>query len=337
MVGTYFPVIFKRFRSFAGYIVLLLFSGHLMAQTDTLYVKSYYTNLVPRLLSNFKIQSTSFVTKSDTSFSSDYFSTGPQNFIGAEASYKWITVGYNFSFTKESSAANTDLRFSTSFKPLRIYLNYTSLKNLNYYRVTGIEEADTVFSSWQNNIALRNVGLKVDYILNNKKCYYSSSSSQAGRQLKSQGSFIFSSGVSYQDFDLRGLSDSASFHFHDLYSSDHFKTFRADLGLGYAYNWVLTKKLVIYLSDIPNIGFQQISTSEKPAADRHSTVSITNYVRAGAIYTWKNKFIGAYAYNSATAGKWTGFNYNNTYTSVQLHFGWILEDPKNRFRILRLV
>jgi len=310
-------------------LIVLLFAGQAAAQNDTLYVKSYYTNLVPRLMTNFKIHSTSFVTRSDTSFSSDCFSTGGQNFLGAEVSYKWATLGYSFGFDKSNAPTNTDLRLSTSFQPFRIYLNYTSLKNLNYYRVNGTEdETDTVFNSWQNTIELRNVGIKVDYIANNKKFYYSSSLSQVGRQLKSQGSFIVSSGISYQDFDLRGLPDSASSGFMKLYSADQFKTVKADLGVGYAYNWVLTKKLVIYVSEIPNIGFQQTQLFEQASAKRHSTVSLTNYFRAGVIYTWKNKFLGAYAYNSVTTGKWTGYHYNSTYTSLQLHFGMILDGPE---------
>jgi hypothetical protein len=307
---------------------LLVISGVAAAQTDTNYVKVYRNNLVPRVITNYKNQVTSFITKSDTSFSADYFATGGQNFIGAEVSYKWATLGYNVSFTRENSSANMDFRFSTAYKPFRVSANFTSLKNLNYYRVNGMDSIDTIFIARQNRISLRNVGLKVDYILNNNKFYYSPSISQVGRQLKSQGSFIISSGISYQDFDLRGLSDSASFNFHQLYQANRFKILRADLGFGYAYNWVLGKKVVIYISETPNIGVQMIKSSGNPDQNRHTTVSITNYVRAGVVFTWKNKFLGAYAYNAVTAGKWQGFNYNDMYTSVQLHFGMVLKAPK---------
>lgn len=318
-------------RIVAVLMLLVLSSEEIRAQTDTLYVKRYYNNLVPRILTNYKSQLTNFVTKSDTSYSADNFSTGAQNFIGAEVSYKWATLGYNFGFNKANSSTNRDIRFSTSYKAARIYLNYTHLKNLNYYRVEGLEQQDTLFNSKQHNISLRNVGLKVDYILNDKKFYYSSSLSQVGRQLKSQGSFIISSGVSYQDFDLRGLSDTASIHFHNLHDADHFKTFKADLGFGYAYNWVITDKLVIYISEIPNIGFQQIYASEDVKTNQRSTVSFTNYARVGVIYTWKNKFLGMYAYNAITTVRFPNYNYNNVYTSLQLHFGLILADPKSYF------
>ncbi len=322
----------KQFRSSFTLMVVLFISGFATAQIDTSYVKIYRNNLVPRLMTNYKNQITSFVTKSDTSFSADYFSTGAQNFIGAEVSYKWATLGYNFGFNRENSSANMDFRFSTAYKPFRVSANFTSLKNLNYCRVEGMDSIDTVFVARQKGISLRNVGLKVDYILNNKKFYYSPSISQVGRQLKSQGSFIISSGISYQDFDLRGLSDSASFNFHQLYDANRFKTIRADLGIGYAYNWVLGKKVVIYISETPNIGFQAIKFSGNPDQNRHVTVSFTNYVRAGVVFTWKNKFLGAYAYNSVTAGKWSDFNYNDVYTSFQLHFGMVLNAPKILYR-----
>jgi hypothetical protein len=324
-----YSVVFQKYLSGFFSILALLISGLASAQPDTSYVKIYRNNLVPRMMTNYKNQVTNFVTKSDTSFSADYFSTGAQNFMGAEVSYKWATLGYSFGFNRENSSANMDFRFSTAYKPFRFSANVTSLKNLNYYRVSGLDSLDTVFIARQKGISLRNVGLKVDYILNNKKFYYSPSVSQVGRQLKSQGSFIISSGISFQDFDLRGLSDSASFNFHQLYDANRFKTIRADLGAGYAYNWVLGKKVVIYISETPNIGVQTIYFSgNQEQGRRHTTVSLTNYFRAGVVFTWKNKFLGAYAYNAVTTGKWSGFNYNDVYTSLQLHFGMVLNAPK---------
>jgi hypothetical protein len=331
-----YSLVLKQVQSCFTFTVLLFISISVKAQTDTNYVKVYRNNLVPRGMTNYKTQVTSFILKSDTSFSADYFSTGEQNLIGAEITYKWVTLGYNVSFNRENSSANMDFRFSTAYKPLRVSANFTSLKNLNYYRVSGMDSIDTIFIARQKGISLRNMGLKVDYILNNKKFYYSPSISQVGRQLKSRGSFIISCGISYQDFDLRGLSDSASLNFHQLYQANRYKIVRADLGVGYGYNWVLGKKVVIYISETPNMGVQIIRSTGKPYQDRHTTLSITNYVRAGVVFTWKNKFLGAYAYNCVTAGKWAGFNYNDTYTSLQLHFGMVLNAPKvfSRIRLI---
>ena len=321
----------KSYKLFFNAVSLVLFTVQSTAQTDTLYVKKYRDNLVPRILTNYKNLSTNFITKSDTSYSADYFSTGGQSFIGIEIGYKWATLDYNFGFNKENSSTNTDLRLSTSFKPLRLQMNYTNLRNLNYYRVDGTEQKDTVFIARQHGISLRNAGIKVDYLFNHKNFSYSSSISQVGKQLISQGSFILSSGVSYQDFDLHGLSDSIGEKFFDRYHSDHFKTIKADIGFGYAYNWVLNKNFVISVSEIPNVGFQQITSSNSMSVNHHSTASITNYFRAGVIYTWHNFFIGMFAYNSITASKWMNYNYNNVYTSLQLHLGLVLDDPKHYF------
>jgi hypothetical protein len=311
-------------------LFLLVAVSTLAQRTDTLYIESYYNDLVPRVQSNFKVQTASFVTKTDTSFSADYFSTGGQGSVGGEVSYKWATLGYTFGFDRKNAATNTDFRFSTSWKPLRVTLNYTSLHHLDYYRVNLVsgeagasDEKDTVFRFRQHNITLRNAGLKVDYVLNSRRCYYSSSMGQYARQLRSQGSFIVSGGIFYQDFDLRGLTDTARSNFLAHYPDDHLQTIKADLGLGYAYNWVVTKRLVIGVSDIPNIGFQQIRIPGGDAKPQ-ATVSFTNYVRAGVTYTWKNRFAGVYAYNSVTAVRCNGYSHNNVYTSVQLHFGMVL-------------
>ncbi len=310
---------------------LFLLPVYVSSQTDTLYIKSYYNNLVPRFLYNYKNQMTNFAQLTDTSYSADYFVTGSQHFMGVDLGYKWATLGYNFTFDEKTSSTNTDLRFSTSYRLYNFQANYTELKNLNYYRVNGEDELDTVFKSRERKIRLRNFGFKVEYIFNHKKFCYSSVYSQGGRQLKSKGSFILSSGISYQDFDLRRLSDSTSIMFIDRYRANVVKSARIDVGPGYAYNWVVLKKrMVLSISEIPNIGFQQITSSKNgEEVSKRPTVSFTNYVRAGFIYTWNRLFGGASVYNSVTASKWNKFNYNNVYTSVQVYFGIVLDTPKS--------
>jgi hypothetical protein len=316
----------------AASLLLCLLPGQVHSQADTLYLQNYYNNLIPRVLTSFKSQSTQFVTSRDSSYAADHFSTGAQFFAGAELSYKWASIGYNYGFNPANSSSNTDLRFSTSYKPLRFQANYTSLRNLNYFRVNGPEQEDTVRFVQHHTIPLRNAGLKIDYIFNYKKCYYSSSVGQYGRQLRSRGTFLLSSGISWQDFDLKSLPDSAAQEFVKQYDADHFRTVRLDVGPGYGYNWVIKRNWVICISEIPNLGFQWVSTSTDNRRQQRMTVSFTNYVRSGVTYSWKNMFAGAYLYNSVTVSGWDGFNYNNVYTTCQLHFGVVLGDPEEYLR-----
>lgn len=308
-------------------------SLHTVAQTDTLYVKSYYNNVVPRFLYSYRNQVSSFVEQLDTSYSADRFTTGNQHFMGGDIGYKWITVGYNFSFNKETSSANTDLRFSTSYRHYNLQLNYTNLQNLNYYRLNGENEEDTAFIFKERGIRLRSAAFKMEYVFNYRQFCYSSAYSQGGRQLKSKGSFILSAGIAWQDINLRGLSDSSGVRFLNRYRANDFKVLRLDVGPGYAYNWVIRKNLVLCISEIPNIGFQQLTTSENGLyANHHPSVSFTNYVRAGLIYTWNRAFAGAHVYNSVTASEWLAFNYNSVYTSVQVYCGMVLGDPRSYTR-----
>jgi hypothetical protein len=315
-----------------AFLLLCALPLHLRSQADTLYLQNYYNNLIPRVLTNFKNQSTQFVCSSDSSYAADKFSTGAQYFMGAELSYKWASIGYNYGFNPANSTSNTDLRFSTSYKPLRFQANYTSLKNLNYFQVKGLQQEDTTRIARHHNIPLRNAGLKIDYIFNYKKCYYSSSVGQYGRQLRSRGTFLLSSGVSWQDFNLHDLPDSAAQEFVKNYAADHFTTVRLDIGPGYAYNWVIRRNWVFSISEIPNLGVQWVTTSSGAEARQRMTVSFTNYVRSGITYSWKNLFAGAYMYNAVTASGWDGFNYNNVYTTCQLHFGIVLGDPADYLR-----
>jgi hypothetical protein len=334
------PFIILFLKKRAAPIALMLFllwPGIYAAQTDTFYVKSYYNSLVPRFLYSYKNQITNFTqVYGDTAYSRDHFTTGHQNFMGGDLSYKWVTIGYNSTFNKENSSNNTDLRFATSYRPVHVQLNYSNLKNLNYFRLNTREydgEADTVFVSRERKIELRNFGMKVEYIFNHRRFCYSSAYSQGGKQLRSQGSFIVSSGLFYQNFDLRGLSDSSQLKFTDRYGANRFKSGRMDIGVGYAYNWVIKKCLVLAISEIPNIGFQHVASHQGNFDSRErSSVSFTNYVRSGLIYTFNRYFAGAYLYNTVTASKWNGFNYSNVYTSFQLYLGLVLDTPEMRHR-----
>lgn len=318
------------------FLVSLLRPSPVLAGADTSYVKSYYSNFVPKLLTNYKNLSVSFANITDTLHVTDHFSTGGQNYIGAELNYKWASLGYSFGFNNENSATNTDLRFSTSFGPFRIQTNYTDLKNLEYYRVSGINQTDTTFIPRQHNVELETIGIKIDYVFNHKKFYYPSSISNSGQQLKSKGSVVLSSGVYYQNFDLHGLSDSSGTSFLNRYRASQIKTTRVEAGLGYAYNWVINKRFSVYISDVPNWGVEEITTFSKQETRHNLSVNITNYVRGGFMYTWHNKFIGMYAYNSVATNSWSGYQYSNVYTSFQLQFGWVLSIPKTNSLFSRL-
>ena len=324
------PFIPKNHPGRAAWLLFLLWRGLFTAQADTLYVKSYYNNLVPRFLYSYKSQITRFGENlSDSLLSADIFTTGHQNFMGGDLSYKWITIGYNSTFNRENSKSNTDLRFSTSYKPYHIQVNYTHLRNMNYLRLNN--EEDTVFVLRERGIVLRNFGLKLEYVPGYRQFCYSSAYSQGGRQLRSKGSFLLSSGMCYQDFDLRGLSDSGAVKFADRYGANVIRSSRIDFGVGYAYNWVIKKCLVLAISEIPNIGVQHVASSQGSFNSRQrSTVCFTNYVRSGLIYTANRFFVGAYLYNMVTASKWQKFNYSNVYTSFQLYLGLVLDPPEMR-------
>jgi len=323
---------FSRFHIlFVSLWALLIVAGGgapLGAQTDTLYARRFDDNLIPRFMTSFKAQTTSFITHSGDLYSVDRFSTGGQGFAGIELGYKWATIGYNLGFNRENSTANTDFRFATSYKGLRLQANYTSLRNLSYMRIDGREQKDTLFKFRQHNIALHNVGFKLDYVFNRSRFYYAASLAQSGQQVRSCGSFLVSGGASYQDFDLRNLSDSAGLRFRERYPADRLKTLRVDIGPGYAYNWVANRYLVFHISEIPNLSLQQLSTGNLAGSGSRLGLSFTNYIRAGFTYTRRNAFGGIYVYNTVTTSRWAQYSYNNYYTSVQLHIGLVLGDPK---------
>ncbi len=308
----------------------------LVAQSDSAYIQSYYNNVIPRGLYNYKNQEINlYESLSDSTGLYDSFSTGNQHFLGGDVSYKWCTLGYNFSLNPKQSKRNTDLRFSTAYKPLQLQVFITRLQNLNYiFAIDSLYKTkiDTLASTNEQNIKLINIGTKLEYVFNHKKYCYSAGFSQGGRQIKSAGSVIASAGIFYDHFSLRNLSEKVKIKFDKIKGFNEVEFIRLDVGAGYGYNWVLLKNWTIAFTEIPNIGFQSLYTGlNDKKTDKFFIVSFTNQAKGGVLYTYNRFFIGASAYNSLTVIQIRNNLYSNVYTTVNIYSGWILGKLKKRY------
>jgi hypothetical protein len=313
---------------FYTHLFLLLLSGNALAQSDTNYIQSYYNNVIPRGLYNYKNQEINlYDTVGDSTLEYDSFSTGNQHFMGGDVSYKWGTLGYNFSLSPKKSNHNLDFRFSTAYKPFQLQAFITRLQNLTYtFTVDSLYgvKIDTLISSREQNIKLLNIGTKLEYVFNHKKYCYSAGFSQGGRQLKSAGSFIASGGLFYDNFSLKKLSKKVKYKFDNVNGFNEVEFLRLDVGVGYGYNWVLFKNWTIAFTEIPNIGFQSIYTGlNDKKVNKYFIISFTNQSKGGILYTNNRFFVGASAYNSLTVVKLENNLYSNLYTTVNIYTGWI--------------
>jgi Domain of unknown function (DUF4421) len=313
-------------------LFLFLLSSISYAQTDSVYIQSYYKKIVPRVVYNYKRQDIRFSKMlDDTLVSKDAFSTGNQHFFGGDLSYKWATIGYNLSLNPTNSKRNMDFRISTAYRPFQLQFNISYLKNLNYsflkYDSNG--EADTIITSKENNIEITNGKLKLDYVFNYKKYCYSATFSQGGKQLKSKGSFIASSALTQDRIFLSNLSEPVKLKFDSLNAFDNAIITGLDLGLGYGYNWVLKKNWTISILEIPKISFLMVNANQYTNARlNYFTVGFTNHCKAGILYTFNDFFVGSSVYSLVSTSKVKGQFYTNVYTSVNIFAGWIFDTQR---------
>ncbi len=298
----------------------------LISQNDTTkYVQSYYNAIVPRALYTFKRQEIGIDNYvDDNTYTSEYFSTSNQYFIGGDISYKWITLGYGYGINRENTSKNLDLRFATTYKPINLQANYTHLNNLTY------SYFDTTFTEKQSfkpiGNEFYNYGVKVDYIFNYKRFCYSAGYTQGGKQLISKGSFIASAAFSKNKFSIGDIPsnlvrDSVFFNTLKLRAINDWS---GELGFGYSYNWVIKKKLLIAVTELPSIGFQQLTlTRNEDKSKTYFRNPFVNYFKLGVVWHIGSFFTGVSTNVIVRVSTVDKFDYYQTNVNANFHVGWV--------------
>jgi hypothetical protein len=299
---------------------------YLVSQSDTTkYVQSYYNAIVPRVLYTFKQQDIGIDNYVDNNtYTSEYFSTSDQHFIGGDISYKWITLGYGYGVNRENTSKNLDLRFATTYKPINLQANYTHLNNLTYtYLDTSFAEKQS-FKPIGNEFY--NYGVKIDYIFNYKKFCYSAGYTQGGKQLISKGSFIASAAFSENKFlvgDIPSNLDKDSVFFNTL-KLRGINDWLGEVGFGYSYNWVIKKNLLIAVTELPCIGFQQLTlTSNESKSKTYFRTPFVNYFKLGAVWHIGSFFTGVSSNAIVRVSSVDNFDYYQVNVNANLHVGWV--------------
>lgn len=276
-----------RIRIFKAIVFCLALVIHfrLISQSDTAYIQSYYNSFVPRLLSSYKLQEIILDNYADANInSSEEFSTDDQFFIGGDLSYKWITLGYSYGINSENTKKNLDLRFATTYKAFNFQANYTKLNNLTYSYYDGSFVEKQQFKPI--NSEFYNYGFKVDYIFNYKNFCYSAGYSQ-GETAKKKGSFIATIAFSKNKFsigDIPGNLNKDSVLFNEL-KLNAIENWLGEVGLGYSYNWVIKKNLLIAVTEQPCLGFQQLTLSRfNDNTKSHFRTPFVNHFKIGIVW-----------------------------------------------------
>lgn len=333
-IFTLLPKQIQQFRTFLLMFKIVVFcfiDSTLHAQPDTNFTQSYYRKIIPRVLYNYKTQDIYFTNKKDkNNISRTAFSTGNQFQVGFNFSYKWVNVGYNVSLSPGQSKHNMDFRVATAYKPFQVQFNVTSLQNLNYTLTKGssVNRQDTILSQRENNVSIVTSKLKADYVFNYRRYSYSAGFTQAGWQLKSNGSFIASAALSNDNILLDHLSELAKMQFDSINKFTTTKINEIDLGIGYGYNWIIGKHWTFSIVEIPKMGLELIKSNTLNNGNYYFTVGFVNHFKGGIVYARKHFFTGLSAYNLISSSKLKSGNYSNVYNSVDIYVGWIFNEKR---------
>jgi hypothetical protein len=200
-----------------------------------------------------------------------------------------------------------------------------------YYDTAFVEQ--NTFKPIGNNFF--NIGFKVDYIVNFKRFCYTAGFSQGGKQLKSKGSVIASLGCFKNNFSIGSVPaylDNDTNIFNVL-KINGINDYLIETGVGYAYNWVIKKHLLISVVEVPCVGFQNLKISSND--DRNKTyfrVPFVNYFKLGVVLHLKRFFTGLSVNNIVRVSEVDNFDYTQVNTSVSLYMGIVFPDTKLKFR-----
>lgn len=99
--------------------------------------------------------------------------------------------------------------------------------------------------------------------------------------------------------------------------------------VGYAYNWLISKAIMISATDITCIGVQKISITELDETNINATrMPFVNYFKFGFIYSHSKYFTGFSVVNTVRVSSLNDFDYTQVYTASNIFFGIILNYKK---------
>lgn len=256
--------------------------------------------------------------------------------IGPYIGWKWIFLGYTFDMSRPKRAG-TMSEFSFSLYSNMIGGDIVYIKNSGNFNIRsttgfeGIERKDFRGADF-SGLSTRTLAVNAYYVFNHKHFSYPAAYNQSTQQKRNAGSFILGFRFDQQRvrFDYTQLpapllqegvmSDELKF------SSLTYKNYC--INVGYAYNWVFARNLLLGVSMTPSIGFKKVG------GQKTSGQSVLNYVknfnfdfiaRAGLVWNTGRFFAGCsaiahmYDYRRDHFSVANSLNYLNVYAGM--YFG----------------
>lgn len=281
----YKTVLFNPYIKFIYIVGCILFSINCYSQVDSTYIGSFKQEYAirPYLIEQFT--ALSHQDKDDEEIS--YKPNTPYG-IGLGITYKKFSISgsYGFDFMRDKKKGNTksiDFQYHYYGRKFVLDLFLQDYKGL----FTDNDEKDGVYTHYPD-IHLKQYGAFAQYVFNGNKFSYRAAFDQDEKQLKSVGSFLLGGGIYFNE----AKADSSMVFVDKNYLSN----FQFGISLGYAYTWVINKRVYISgsLAVGANIGAESIDKFRKEKAKIYPTI----FPRFSAGYNHDSWSVGLYVLNN---------------------------------------
>lgn len=215
--------------------------------------------------------------------------------IGLDISWRFISVGYDENLNKffngyERRQRSFNLTINSALLNFNFYIQNNRLTaDMNSFSTPAIVYP---YSVRFNGMRTNRWGLNVCYFIKNRRYSQAAAFTYTRFQTKSAGSFFI--GAAFYDnkyvFDFSTLPDEVVDNLPSVMENHTYRAHLRDYFLagGYAFNWVLSQRLMIGVSESPLIGYR----SGYVNPNTQSKFSFGNYLRLSVIYNINRFFIG---------------------------------------------
>ena len=175
--------------------------------------------------------------------------------VGFWVGYRGTGFSYSKSLTKNAgryySFSSTGAKYGFNFRLRRFNTQDARFRSTDRNMETGVEtKSDTTFSM-PTPVWIRSVYINGYYVFNGRRYSQAAAYNQSVIQRRSAGSFLLGATWYQSSFDY---SDIQNFAFmiagHGIYRA---KVHQANLGVGYGYNWVPLRGLVVNVMAMPTV------------------------------------------------------------------------------------
>lgn len=252
-----------KYRKPVLIVALILLALNCNAQVDSSYIGFFKQKISirPYLIEQFTALSSQ--TNDDDEIS--YKPNSPYG-IGLGVTYKNISLSgsYGFDFMRDKKKGTTkslDLQYHRYGRKVVVDIFFQNYKGL----YTDTDEKNGIYTYFPD-VHLIQYGAFAQYIFNGNRFSYRAAFDQDELQLKSTGSFLLGGGVYYN----KAKSDSSLVFIDER----QLNNFQFGVSAGYAYTWVINKRVFISgsLSVGVNVGAESIDRFGKERLEVYPTI-----------------------------------------------------------------